>query len=60
MKLKPYFVAASLAFGLQLSPLWAGEAAIEAMQEYMMFSDYEAGIILPQQIDQSVFEAAMT
>jgi len=25
-----------------------------------MFSDYEAGTILPQQIDQSVFEAAMT
>lgn len=59
MNLKLYFVAASLAFGLQLSPLWADEAAIEAMQEYMMFSDYEAGIILPQQIDQSVFEAAL-
>lgn len=59
MNLKPYFVTASLAFGLQLSPLWADEAAIEAMQEYMMFSDYEAGIILPQQIDQSVFEAAL-
>lgn len=59
MNLKPYFVTACLAFGLQLSPLWADEAAIEAMQEYMMFSDYEAGIILPQQIDQSVFEAAL-
>ena len=59
MNLKPYFVAESLAFGLQLYPLWAGEAAIEAMQEYMMLSGYEAGIILPQQIDQSVFEAAL-
>lgn len=32
-------------------------AALEAMQEYLMFSEYEAGIILPQQIDRLVFEA---
>lgn len=36
----------------------ADEAAIEAMQEYLMFSEYEAGIILPNQIDQTVFETA--
>jgi rhodanese-related sulfurtransferase len=29
------------------------------MQEYMMFSEYESGIILPQQIDQTVFETAL-
>jgi rhodanese-related sulfurtransferase len=29
------------------------------MQEYMMFSEYEAGIILPQQLDRSVFETAL-
>jgi len=29
------------------------------MQEYMDFSGYEAGIIVPQQIDQTVFEAAL-
>lgn len=34
-------------------------AAVEAMQEYLMFSGYEAGIILPQQIDRTVFEAAI-
>lgn len=39
--------------------LFAQEATLDAMQEYLMFSDYEAGIILPQQIDQSVFEAAL-
>ena len=33
-------------------------AAVEAMQEYLMFSEYEAGIILPNQIDQTVFETA--
>jgi len=36
----------------------ADDAALEAMQEYLMFAEYEAGIILPQQIDQSVFESA--
>ena len=36
----------------------ANEAAVEAMQEYLMFSEYEAGIILPNQIDQTVFETA--
>ena len=35
----------------------ANEANIEAMGEYLMFQEYESGIILPQQIDQSVFEA---
>ena len=35
----------------------ADESVIEAMGEYLMFQEYESGIILPQQIDQSVFEA---
>ena len=35
----------------------ANEAIIEAMGEYLMVQEYESGIILPQQIDQSVFEA---
>ena len=35
----------------------ANEAAIEAMAEYLMFQEYESGIILPQQIDESVFRA---
>jgi rhodanese-related sulfurtransferase len=35
----------------------ANEAAIEAMAEYLMFQEYESGIILPQQIDKVVFEA---
>jgi len=37
----------------------AQDAAIEAMQDYLMFQDYTSGIILPQQIDRSVFEAAL-
>ena len=38
-------------------PTVADEVAVEAMAEYLMFQEYESGIILPQQIDQSVFEA---
>ena len=38
-------------------PTLADEAAVEAMAEYLMFQEYESGIILPKQIDQSVFEA---
>jgi len=51
-------LSAILAFGVSL-PAVAQDAAVEAMQEYLMFQDYESGIILPQQIDQTVFEAAM-
>ncbi|NCW74572.1 MAG: rhodanese-like domain-containing protein [Gammaproteobacteria bacterium] len=35
----------------------ADGAAIEAMAEYLMFQEYESGIILPQQIDESIFRA---
>ncbi|MEX5517104.1 rhodanese-like domain-containing protein [Pseudophaeobacter sp. 1A09344] len=59
MDLKPFLVAAAVALGSASTPVFAQDAVLEAMQEYMMFSDYEAGIILPQQIDQTVFETAL-
>ena len=59
MTLKHLFLATTVALGLQAAPAMAQDAAIDAMQEYMMFSEYEAGIILPQQIDQTVFETAL-
>jgi rhodanese-related sulfurtransferase len=59
MTLKQIMAAAGLALALQAAPALAQDAAIEAMQDYLMFSDYEAGIILPQQIDQTVFETAL-
>jgi rhodanese-related sulfurtransferase len=54
----------ALAYGTLLlalaSPASAQQdAAIEAMQDYMMFAEETAGIILPQQIDQTVFDAAL-
>ena len=55
MKLILSFV---ISFGLLSSmSAKANEAVIEAMGEYLMFQEYESGIILPQQIDRSVFEA---
>jgi len=59
MTLKSTLAACAAALFLSAPGAMAQDAAIEAMQEYMMFSDYEAGIILPQQIDQSVFESVL-
>lgn len=59
MKVCNILAAATVVLGIHMAPALAQDAAIEAMQEYMMFSEYESGIILPQQIDQSVFESAL-
>ncbi len=59
MTLKLFLAAATVALGIHAAPVMAQEAAIEAMQEYLMFQDYESGIILPQQIDRTVFETAL-
>ena len=53
MILKHLLLATTVTLGLHAVPALAQEAAVDAMQEYMMFSEYEAGIILPQQIDRS-------
>lgn len=53
-------LAASVAALLLLTASAAAdEAAVEAMQEYMEFSEYEAGIILPQQIDEEIFRSVL-
>lgn len=59
MNLKHLLLATTVALGVHGVPVMAQDAALEAMQEYMMFSEYESGIILPQQLDQSVFEIAL-
>lgn len=53
------FAAAAIAVALATTQASAQDVAIEDMQEYMEFSEYEAGIILPQQIEQSVFESVL-
>jgi len=61
----PRFIAPMMAAACFFAGLFYGQSAtahdsaIEAMQDYMLFQDYTAGIILPQQIDKSVFEAAL-
>ena len=57
MKIRHLIVA--ILFSGPLNIAHAENAVIEGMQEYMDFSGYEAGIIVPQQIDQTVFEAAL-
>jgi len=59
MKLNQLLLASVLAFAVQPLSVVAQESAIEAMQEYLMFQDYESGIILPQQIDRTVFDTAL-
>ncbi|WP_127559863.1 rhodanese-like domain-containing protein [Nioella ostreopsis] len=53
----------TLALGVAItmaSPALAQQdAAIEAMQDYLMFAEETAGIILPQQIDRTVFDNAL-
>jgi hypothetical protein len=39
------------------APLRAENTAVKAMQEYMEFTPYEAGIIVPQQLAKDVFES---
>lgn len=50
--------AALLLASLSITPVQASEEAIEAMNDYMAFQEYESGIMVPQQIDQMVFEAS--
>ena len=54
--MRPVLAAALVALA---SPALANEAALEAMQDYLMFQEYESGIILPAQIDQTVFDGAL-
>lgn len=55
MRFRTMIAGGAAALALSCAPVLAQDAAIEAMQEYMEFSAYEAGIILPQQIDETVF-----
>ncbi|WP_323783577.1 rhodanese-like domain-containing protein [Thalassovita sp.] len=54
--LSKFLIAALL--GLATPVVAQDEAVSEAIIDYMDFAPYESGIILPQQIDQSVFESA--
>lgn len=55
MKRQIITVFAILAVATATIPAKAAETAIDAMQEYMEFSTYGAGIILPRQLTKDVF-----
>jgi rhodanese-related sulfurtransferase len=43
------------AFMTPLGAVGSGDATSEAMQEYMDFANYDAGIIVPEQISEEIF-----
>ena len=56
MTTKAIIYSSLAAIFLWQQPVLAKDSAVEAMGEYLMFQDYQSGIIMPQQIDQSIFE----
>jgi rhodanese-related sulfurtransferase len=59
MALLKSFSAALFGVALLASPALAESPAITAMQEYLEFSPYEAGIIVPQQLSKDVFDSVV-
>lgn len=51
--------AIAVALSLILQPAGANEATVKGMQEYMEFANYEAGIIVPQQLTKDVFDSVI-
>ena len=51
--------AALLGATLLISPAVAESPAVKAMQDYMEFASYEAGIIVPQQLSKEIFDSVV-
>jgi rhodanese-related sulfurtransferase len=51
--------AALLGATLLFSPAFAESPAVKAMQDYMEFAPYEAGIIVPQQLSKEIFDGVV-
>jgi rhodanese-related sulfurtransferase len=51
--------AAVLAAALLASPAAAQSPVVDAMKEYMEFSTYESGIIVPQQLTKEIFDSVV-
>jgi rhodanese-related sulfurtransferase len=49
--------AAVVAAALLASPAAAQSPVVDAMKEYMEFSTYEAGVIVPQQLSREIFDS---
>lgn len=57
--IKRLVLAGMMALPLAAPAVADEEVVLEALQDYADFATYEQGIILPEQIDQMVFEAAL-
>lgn len=57
--LKPLLILGLLVGPVAVTPLWADDAVNEAITDYMDFATYESGILLPEQLEKDVFEAAV-
>lgn len=55
--MKPLILAVVAATAVAF-PAFADESLREAVQDYMRFATYEAGILLPQQLDETVFRSS--
>ena len=51
-------IRAALLIAVLAGPAWANDPLRAAIEDYMGFAPYEAGIILPAQLDRDVFQAA--
>jgi rhodanese-related sulfurtransferase len=59
MTIIKHLSAAVLAAALLASPAAAQSPVVDAMKEYMEFSTYEAGIIVPQQLTKEFFDSVV-
>ena len=56
----PILAAIIMIISLLMQPARAAtDAAVEAMQDYLNFAEYNDGIIMPEQIDEDIFNAVV-
>ena len=56
----PILAAIIMIISVLLQPARAAsDAAVEAMQDYLNFAEYNDGIIMPEQIDEDIFNAVV-
>lgn len=56
MKVTAWMIAAMVST-TPLATTASDNAAVDAMEEYLEFANYEAGIIVPQQISKEIFDS---
>ncbi|MCH9807859.1 MAG: rhodanese-like domain-containing protein [Alphaproteobacteria bacterium] len=52
-------LAALVLVAATMTAVRADNSAVEAMQEYLEFATYDAGIIVPQQLTKEIFESVV-